>query len=104
MEVISWLGAYYVECEVYEHAVQFFERAALIQPQEIKWQLMIASCYRRSGSYQQAFDTYKRIHMKFPENIECEFVCICFVCLAFGVFSLFPPSTPFPHTRNTHPN
>ncbi|KAJ3013901.1 UNVERIFIED_CONTAM: Intraflagellar transport protein 88 [Siphonaria sp. JEL0065] len=71
MEVIAWLGAYYVDCEVYEHAVQFFERASLIQPNEIRWQLMIASCYRRSGNYQQAFETYKRIHLRFPENIEC---------------------------------
>ncbi|KAJ3070234.1 Intraflagellar transport protein 88 [Podochytrium sp. JEL0797] len=71
MEVIAWLGAYYVDCEVYEHAVQFFERASLIQPLEIRWQLMIASCFRRSGNYQQAFETYKRIHMRFPENIEC---------------------------------
>ena len=72
MDVIAWLGAYYVDCEVYEHAVQFFERAALIQPQEIKWQLMIASCFRRSGNYQQAYETYKRIHFKFPDNSECK--------------------------------
>lgn len=65
------MGAYYVECEVYEQAVQFFERAALIQPQEVKWQLMIASCYRRSGNYQQAFENYKKIHGKFSENVEC---------------------------------
>ncbi|KAJ3111494.1 Intraflagellar transport protein 88 [Physocladia obscura] len=71
MDVIAWLGAYYVDCEVYEHAIQFFERATLIQPNEIKWQLMIASCFRRSGNYQQAFETYKRINMRFPENIEC---------------------------------
>ncbi|KAI9209698.1 uncharacterized protein BJ171DRAFT_484804 [Polychytrium aggregatum] len=71
MDVISWLGAYYVDCEVYEQAVQFFEKAAVIQPQEVKWQLMIASCYRRSGNYQQAFENYKRIHEKFPENTEC---------------------------------
>ncbi|KAI8622191.1 hypothetical protein BC830DRAFT_1160095 [Chytriomyces sp. MP71] len=78
MDVIAWLGAYYVDCEVYEHAVQFFERATLIQPNEIKWQLMIASCFRRSGNYQQAFETYKKIHTRFPENIECKFlVRIC---------------------------
>ncbi|KAK5667654.1 Intraflagellar transport protein 88 [Batrachochytrium dendrobatidis] len=71
MDVISWLGAYYVDCEVYEQAIQFFERAILIQPNQVRWPLMIASCYRRSGNYQQAFDTYKRIHEKFPDNIEC---------------------------------
>jgi intraflagellar transport protein 88 len=72
MSVIAWLGAYYVECEVYEQAIQFFERAAMIQPNDVKWQLMVASCYRRSGNYQQALDTYKKINDRFPENVECE--------------------------------
>ena len=30
-----------------------------MQPDEVKWQLMIASCYRRSGNYHRALDTYK---------------------------------------------
>lgn len=38
----------------------------------MKWQLMIASCYRRSGNYQQALETYKKIHKRFPDNIECK--------------------------------
>jgi intraflagellar transport protein 88 len=71
MSVVSWLGAYYVDCEVYEQAIQYFERAALIEPTQVKWQLMIASCHRRSGNYQAALETYKRIHDKFPENEEC---------------------------------
>ena len=32
-----------------------------MQPDEVKWQLMIASCYRRSGNYHRALDTYKVI-------------------------------------------
>ncbi|XP_041100176.1 intraflagellar transport protein 88 homolog [Polyodon spathula] len=32
---------------------------------------MVASCYRRSGNYQKALETYKDIHRKFPENVEC---------------------------------
>ncbi|KAI8901160.1 hypothetical protein BC833DRAFT_578676 [Globomyces pollinis-pini] len=71
MDVIAWLGAYYVDCEAYEQAIQFFERAMLIQPNEVKWQLMIASCFRRSGNYQGAFETYKKIHERFPDNTEC---------------------------------
>ncbi|KAI9014777.1 hypothetical protein BC832DRAFT_546444 [Gaertneriomyces semiglobifer] len=71
MDTIAWLGAYYVECEMYEQAIQFFERGVMIQPQEVKWQLMIASCHRRIGNYQQSLETYKRIHEKFPENVEC---------------------------------
>ena len=32
---------------------------------------MIAACYRRSGNYQSALQTYTMIHKKFPENMEC---------------------------------
>ncbi|KAG5283099.1 hypothetical protein AALO_G00038280 [Alosa alosa] len=69
--VIEWLGAYYIDTQFCEKAIQYFERATLIQPTQVKWQLMVASCYRRSGNYQKALDTYKDIHRKFPENVEC---------------------------------
>nr|XP_057939067.1 intraflagellar transport protein 88 homolog isoform X2 [Doryrhamphus excisus] len=49
MEVIEWLAAYYVQTQLYEKAIQYFERAILVQPSEVRWQLMVASCYRRSG-------------------------------------------------------
>ncbi|XP_045444474.1 intraflagellar transport protein 88 homolog isoform X1 [Pipistrellus kuhlii] len=71
IEVIEWLGAYYIDTQFCEKAIQYFERAALIQPTQVKWQLMVASCFRRSGNYQKALDTYKDIHRKFPENVEC---------------------------------
>ncbi|KAG9349713.1 hypothetical protein JZ751_028161 [Albula glossodonta] len=71
MDVIEWLGAYYIDTQFCEKAIQYFERAALIQPTQVKWQLMVASCYRRSGNYQKALETYKNIHRKFPESIEC---------------------------------
>ena len=41
-----------------------------MQPDEVKWRLMIASCYRRSGNYHKALETYKALHIKFPENVE----------------------------------
>uniref|UniRef100_A0A914XBJ9 Intraflagellar transport 88 n=1 Tax=Plectus sambesii TaxID=2011161 RepID=A0A914XBJ9_9BILA len=71
IEVIEWLGAYYIDAQFSEKAVSYFERAAIMQPNEIKWHLMTASCQRRSGNYQKALDTYKTIHRKFPDNIEC---------------------------------
>jgi hypothetical protein len=49
LDVISWLGAYHVRGEMYERAVPFFDLAARVQPQEPKWALMVASCYRRIG-------------------------------------------------------
>ena len=37
---------------------------------------MVASCYRRSGNYAAALDEYKKIHQKFPDNIECMIIFI----------------------------
>ncbi|XP_071956523.1 intraflagellar transport protein 88 homolog isoform X2 [Antedon mediterranea] len=71
ISIIEWLGAYFIDSQFVEKAIQFFERAAVIQPNQVKWRLMIASCHRRSGNYQQALETYKSIHKKFPDNTEC---------------------------------
>ena len=49
--VISWLGAFHVRNEMYEKAVPYFRLAALVQPAEAKWALMVASCYRRTGEF-----------------------------------------------------
>jgi len=71
LEVLSWLGAYYVECEVYEQAIRFYEGAVLVQPNNPKWKMMMASCYRKSAHFQKAFDIYRRIYNQYPENVEC---------------------------------
>ncbi|KAM7308163.1 intraflagellar transport protein 88 homolog isoform X1 [Ixodes scapularis] len=71
IEIIEWLGAYYIESQLFEKAIKYFEKAAIIQPAQVKWQLMVASCHRKSGNYQNALQTYKAVHRKFPDNIEC---------------------------------
>ncbi|EFJ48487.1 hypothetical protein VOLCADRAFT_101916 [Volvox carteri f. nagariensis] len=71
MDVISWLGAYHVKSEVYEKAMPFFDLASKIQPQEVKWALMVASCYRRTNNLPGALAKYKQIHAAHPENVEC---------------------------------
>ncbi|XP_033843488.1 intraflagellar transport protein 88 homolog [Periophthalmus magnuspinnatus] len=71
IDVIEWLAAYHIETHFYEKAIPYFERAMLIQPTEVKWQLMVASCFRRSGNYQKSLETYKKIHSRFPENMDC---------------------------------
>jgi tetratricopeptide (TPR) repeat protein len=71
LDVISWLGVWYVKSELYEKAIHFFERAGQIQPNEVKWQLMVTSCYRRMGNYQKALELYERIHVTHPDNLEC---------------------------------
>lgn len=71
INTIKWLGSYYVDAQFVEKAIMYFERAAMAQPLEVKWQLMLATCHRKSGNYQQATETYKHINKKFPENLEC---------------------------------
>merc|ERR1740130_1245034 len=79
LDVISWLGVWYVKSEFYERAIEFFERAAEIQPGEVKWKLMVTSCYRRMGNYQKALELYEDIYREYPENLEClrYLVAIC---------------------------
>ena len=69
---LSWSSPYSsLLFQVAEKAIVYFERASLMQPDEVKWRLMIASCYRRAGNYHKALDTYKAVHRRFPENVEC---------------------------------
>ncbi len=44
----------------------------LFRPGEIKWHLMVASCYRRSGDYTAALEKYKWIHQHFPDDTDCK--------------------------------
>ncbi|KAH7938367.1 hypothetical protein HPB49_022875 [Dermacentor silvarum] len=69
--VIDWLGAYYIESQLYEKAIKYFEKAAIIQPSQVKWPLLVASCHHKSGNYQQALATYRSLHRRFPDNVEC---------------------------------
>ena len=65
------LAAHFIENQVYEKAIRFLEKASHVQPTEIKWHLMTAACYRRSGQYQQALQTYQKAYKVFPDNVEC---------------------------------
>lgn len=39
---------------------------------KVKWRLMVTSCYRRMGNYQKALELYEKIHLDYPDNLECE--------------------------------
>ncbi|EER11464.1 tetratricopeptide repeat protein 10, tpr10, putative [Perkinsus marinus ATCC 50983] len=58
LTVITWLGVYYVKKDLFESAIPLFKRASDISPSEPKWMLMIASCYRRMGNQQKAYNMY----------------------------------------------
>jgi len=71
IEVISWLGVWYAKQNSYEEAIKYFQRAAEIQPQEIKWRLMVATCYRRMPDKPAAMAIYKSVHAQDPSSLEC---------------------------------
>jgi intraflagellar transport protein 88 len=50
---------------MYEQAIEYFERAALVQPGEVKWQLMVTSCYRRLGDINKALELYQKVFLDF---------------------------------------
>lgn len=66
LNVISWLGVWYVKREMYEQAIEYFERASAVQPAEVKWQLMVTSCYRRLGDYYKALELYQKVRAPLP--------------------------------------
>ena len=57
--------------DMFEKAIQYFERASQIQPKEVKWQLMIASCYRRMNLFNEALKVYEEIYEENQDNIDC---------------------------------
>jgi len=56
----------------FEKACSFFSRAAMVHPKEVKWNLMVASCYRRMEDYERSLKVYEDIFNEHPENIECK--------------------------------
>lgn len=71
LEVIRWLASYYTEMHVPEKAISLYERAGQMRPNEVQWQLAVASCTQRVGNYHKALQILKSTRSKFPENIEC---------------------------------
>lgn len=71
IDVISCLGMHHAKQDSFEKAITYFERASQIQPKEVKWQLMIASCYRRMNLFQEALKVYEEIYEENQDNIDC---------------------------------
>jgi len=62
---------HYAKQDMFEKAILFFERAAQIQNKEIKWSLMIASCYRRMNLFNDALKVYEDIYAENSDSIDC---------------------------------
>jgi len=36
LDIVAWLGYYFVKCQLYEKAIPYFARAAAIEPQDVR--------------------------------------------------------------------
>lgn len=61
IDTLAVICTQYTNDEKYGTAARFFQQAALLQPSEPKWMLMVASCYRRSQKYEQAMGVYEKV-------------------------------------------
>lgn len=64
-------------------AIEYFERAALVQPGEVKWQLMVTSCYRRLGDF---YKVKTLPSIKFVA-VDVTVLFVCLLPLGFGALS-----------------
>lgn len=72
IDTIAWLGNYYInDTKFPEKALKYFKKAVLIQPNEVRWHLLVALCLNRDGKTQKAFQKYQAIHNQFPDNLDC---------------------------------
>ena len=72
IELIIELGSTFVREMMYSKSVFFFQQAALVEPGEVKWGLMIASALRRFEEYESALREYETLLKRFPDNNECK--------------------------------
>ncbi len=72
IDVIGWLAIWFVKHEMIEKSIPFFIRASRIQPNEVKWKIMVATGYRKLGKDLKASILYKKILKKSPHNEECK--------------------------------
>ena len=62
VNVLSWLGVWCVKNEMWDEAVGYFESADAVEGAwDVKWRLMIASCWRRMGDRDKARRMYELV-------------------------------------------
>ncbi|XP_041772593.1 intraflagellar transport protein 88 homolog [Anopheles merus] len=69
--VVNWLCSHYIELQVVEKAIGFYEKAVLRNPLDPYYLLRIAGCYRRIGNQQRSMALFRMIHEIYPDNTDC---------------------------------
>eukprot|EP00892_Ulva_mutabilis_P007544 jgi/Ulvmu1/5161/UM021_0178.1 len=70
IDTLAVICAQCVNTEKYETAARYFRQAALMQPADPKWLLMVASCHRRAQKFEAALEVYEQVHEQHPHNTE----------------------------------
>lgn len=68
--VVNWIGSHFIELQIAEKAISFFEKAVLNNPNDSYFLLRVAGSYRKINA-QKSMQLFQQIHDKFPENIDC---------------------------------
>lgn len=71
LQIIGWLGSHYIDLQVAEKAIGYYEKAVLANPNDPYFLLRIAGCFRRIGNAQKSLVMFQNILRQFPENVDC---------------------------------
>ncbi|GBP43428.1 Intraflagellar transport protein 88 homolog [Eumeta japonica] len=70
ISALEWLAAEARATDP-ELALQYYRRAAAVQPTNPQWGLLMGGCLRAGGRYQDALALYKKMNERFPDNTQC---------------------------------
>lgn len=68
--VVNWIGSHFIELQIAEKAISFFEKAVLNNPNDSYFLLRVAGSYRKINA-NKSMQLFQQIHEKFPENTDC---------------------------------
>lgn len=68
--VVNWIGSHFIELQIAEKAISFFEKAVLNNPNDSYFLLRVAGSYRKINA-QKSMQLFQQTHEKFPENVDC---------------------------------
>ncbi|KAH0571209.1 Intraflagellar transport protein 88 [Spironucleus salmonicida] len=78
LDIIKWLGSYYVRQELYEQARLCFEKGAQVDYLTPTWFLSAAACLRKTNQTREATEEYRKILKKWPACIDAiKYLIVC---------------------------
>lgn len=71
LQTISWIGSHFIDLQMAENAIAYYEKGVLATPNNPHFLLRIAGCLRRIGNSQKSLHLFQDIIKQFPENVDC---------------------------------